>query len=46
MAVIEPAMAHPVEIDSQFVDYEKIKIGLVELGHLALCEEVTAHLFC
>ena len=45
MAVLEPAVTHPVEVNSQFVVHEKVKVGLVELGHLALCEEVAAHLF-
>ena len=45
MAALEPAIAHPVQINSQFVIHEKVKVGLVELGHLALCEEVAAHLF-
>lgn len=45
LTVIEPAVSHLVQIDSQFVVDEEVKVLLIQLGHLALCEEVATHLF-
>ena len=45
MAALEPAVAHSVQIYSQFVIHKEVKVGLVELCHLTLGEEVATHLF-